>query len=61
LAVKRLEKSKKKTKIPEHKELKEEYGKFVGTRLIIMSVIYVVAIVVAYLLPAYTSNPYIVR
>lgn len=41
-------------------ELKTEYGKFVGTRLIIMSVIYIVAIVVAYLLPAYTSNPYLV-
>jgi len=42
-------------------ELKSEYGKFVGTRLIIMSVVYVVAIVIAYLLPAYTSNPYLVR
>lgn len=61
LAVKRLGEIKEKNNDPEHKELKDEYGKFVGTRLIIMSVIYVVAIVVAYLLPAYTSNPYIVR
>lgn len=41
--------------------LKEEYGKFVGTRVIIMAVIYAVALVVAYFLPAYTSNPYLVR
>lgn len=47
-------------KSPVYKELRSEYGKFVGTRVIIMSVIYVVAIVVAYLLPAYTSNPYLV-
>jgi O-antigen/teichoic acid export membrane protein len=60
LAVKRLGEIKEKNKDPEHKELGEEYGKFVGTRLIIMSVIYVVAILVAYLLPAYTSNQYIV-
>ncbi len=61
LAVKRLWEIKDKNKDPEHKELKEEYGKFVWTRLIIMSVIYIIAILVAYLLPAYTSNPYIVR
>lgn len=42
-------------------ELKSEYGKFVGTRVIIMSVVYIAAIVIAYLLPAYTSNPYLVR
>ncbi len=61
LAVKRLWEIKEKNNDPEHKELKEEYGKFVGTRLIIMSVVYVVAIIVAYFLPAYTTNPYIIR
>lgn len=61
LAVKRLWAIKDQNKDPEHKELKSEYGKFVGTRIIIMSVIYIVALVVAYLLPAYTSNPYLVR
>lgn len=61
LAVKRLWAIKDQNKDPEHKELKSEYGKFVGTRLIIMSVVYILAIVVAYLLPAYTSNPYLVR
>ena len=61
LAVKRLGAIKEANKDPNHTELKLEYGKFVGTRLIIMSVVYIVAIVVAYLLPAYTSNPYLVR
>jgi len=60
LAVKRLGEIKEHSKDPEHKALKSEYGKFVGTRLIFMSLVYVVAIVVAYLLPAYTSNPYLV-
>ncbi len=41
--------------------LRAEYGKFVGTRIILMSVIYALALVIAYLLPAYTSNPYLVR
>ncbi|HMS90762.1 MAG TPA: oligosaccharide flippase family protein [Candidatus Absconditabacterales bacterium] len=61
LAVKRLGAIKEAHKDPNHTELKLEYGKFVGTRLIIMSVVYLVAIIVAYLLPAYTSNPYLVR
>lgn len=61
LAVKRLGAIKDREKDPNRPELKAEYGKFVGTRLSIMSVVYIVAIVVAYLLPAYTSNPYLVR
>jgi hypothetical protein len=61
LAVKRLGHIKETDKDPEQKALKTEYGQFVGTRLIIMSVIYAVALIVAYLLPAYTSNPYLVR
>jgi len=61
LAVKRLWEIKEKNKDPNNTQLKEEYGKFVGTRLIIMSFVYVIAIIVAYLLPAYTSNQYIIR
>ncbi len=61
LAVKRLGAIKDKETDPNRPQLKSEYGKFVGTRLSIMTVVYVVAIVVAYLLPAYTSNPYLVR
>jgi len=61
LAVKRLGSIKDQNKDPDYTQLKQEYGKFVGTRVIIMSVIYILAIVIAYLLPAYTSNPYLVR
>lgn len=42
-------------------ELKENYHKFVGTRMFMIIVIYTIAIVTAYLIPAYTSNPFIVR
>lgn len=41
--------------------LGSEYGKFVGTRIFLIGLIYSLAIVVAYLIPAYTSNPFIVR
>jgi len=61
LAVKRLWKIKEDNKDPNNEELKSEYGKFVGTRIIIMAVIYFIAIIIAYLLPAYTSNPYLIR
>lgn len=37
------------------------YGKFVGMRTFLIFIIYTIAIVVAYLIPAYTSNPFIVR
>jgi len=46
---------------PVYNELKVEYGKYIGTRVILMSVIYFVAIVLAYFLPVYTSNPYLLR
>ena len=45
---------------PVYNELKTEYGKFIWARVIIMSAIYFIAIVIAYLLPVYTSNPYLV-
>jgi len=61
LAIKRLWEIKEKDPDPEQKTLKSEYGKFVWTRLIIMIVIYTIALIVAYCLPVYTSNPYLVR
>ncbi len=62
IAVKRLWIIKKEEEWKENKiKMKDIYGKFVGTRFIIMSIVYFVAIIVAYFLPAYTSNPYIVR
>lgn len=41
--------------------LAQTYGKFVGTRVFLIGVIYTLAIIVAYMIPAYTSNPFIVR
>lgn len=41
-------------------ELSQTYGKFVGMRIFLIIVIYTIAIVTAYLIPAYTSNPFIV-
>lgn len=60
LAVKQLGKIKEENKDPNNTKLKEEYWKFVWTRLFIMSIIYFIAIIVAYLLPAYTSNLYLI-
>lgn len=42
-------------------ELATTYGKFLGMRTFLIFIIYTLAIVVAYLIPAYTSNPFIVR
>ena len=62
IAVKRLGKIKAlEENDPNKPQMKDIYGKFVGTRFIIMSMIYFVAILIAYCLPAYTSNPYIIR
>ncbi len=62
IAVKRLGKIKAlEENDPDKPQMKDIYGKFVGTRFIIMSMVYFVAILIAYCLPAYTSNPYIIR
>ena len=42
-------------------ELKENYHKFVWTRMFMIIVIYTIAIITAYLIPAYTSNQFIIR
>ena len=42
-------------------ELKSTYHKFVWTRFFMICVIYTVAIVTAYLIPAYTENQFIIR
>lgn len=44
-----------------NKQLETVYGKIIWTRLFMICVVYFLAIVVAYLIPAYTSNPYLVR
>ncbi|MDD2536932.1 MAG: hypothetical protein PHU61_00335 [Candidatus Absconditabacteria bacterium] len=43
------------------KELISKYHKFIGTRVFMITIIYTLAIVVAYLIPAYTENPFIIR
>ncbi len=41
--------------------LSEYYNKFVSSRLFMICVVYVTALLIAYLIPSYTSNPYLVR
>ena len=60
IAVKRLW-AIKEEKWWESPELKENYHKFVWTRMFMIIVIYTLAIVTAYLIPAYTSNQFIIR
>lgn len=46
----------------ENKEkLSNYYSKFMGSRIINLCIVYLIAILVAYLIPSYTSNPYIIR
>lgn len=42
------------------KDLNDTFGKFVGTRALTMGVVYFFAIIVAYCLPAYTQNVYLI-
>jgi len=42
------------------KKLSSTYSKFVSTRVLMIASVYTLALVVAYLIPAYTSNPYII-
>lgn len=42
-------------------QLWNEYGKFIGARFVNIVIVYTVALILAYFLPAYTSNPYIIR
>ena len=60
IAVKRLW-AIKEEKWDDSPQLKENYHKFVGTRMFMIIIIYTLAIVTAYLIPAYTSNPFIIR
>ena len=41
-------------------ELKEKFWKYVWARVMSMTIVYVLALIVAYLIPSYTSNPYLV-
>ncbi len=46
--------------VNKRKALEQLFGKYVGTRLINIAIVYSCALVLGYLLPAYTSNPYLV-
>lgn len=59
IAVKRLW-AIKEEKWWDSEELKDNYHKFVWTRMFMIIVIYTIAIITAYLIPAYTSNQYII-
>lgn len=62
IAIRHLWKVKSEEEDSEDKpQLKSLYGKFVWARFIIMTVVYLTAILISYFLPAYTSNPYILR
>ena len=63
LAVKRLGEIKEQEEPDDikHEKMKSEYGKFVGTRIVIMWVIYLIAIAIAYCVPSYRANPYYIR
>ncbi len=62
LAVKRLGELKEQYKNdPTNTALKQEYGKFVATRIVTMVVIYSIAIAIAYMIPSYRANPYYIR
>ncbi len=37
------------------------YGKFVMSRYVTITIVYAVALIIAYLIPAYTNNPYLIR
>lgn len=60
IAVKRLW-AIKEEKWWDSQELKDNYHKFVWTRMFMIIIIYTLAIVTAYLIPAYTSNQFIIR
>ena len=59
IAVKRLG-AIKESQWWESQELKDTYHKFVWTRVFMIIVIYTIAIVTAYLIPAYTDNQFII-
>lgn len=42
-------------------DMEHYYGKFVMSRFTTITIVYIVALAVAYLIPAYTSNPYLLR
>jgi O-antigen/teichoic acid export membrane protein len=50
-----------KDSLASQEDMKKYYGKFVMSRFTTITIVYTVALIVAYMIPAYTSNPYLVR
>lgn len=44
-----------------HPELNKYYSQFMGSRVINLFIVYGIALIVAYLIPSYHSNPFILR
>ncbi len=42
-------------------DMQKYYGKFVMSRFTTITIVYTVALIIAYFIPAYTSNPYLLR
>ena len=42
-------------------DMEKYYGKFVMSRFTTITIVYTVALIIAYMIPAYTSNPYLIR
>lgn len=42
-------------------DMEKYYGKFVMSRFTTITIVYTVALLIAYMIPAYTSNPYLIR
>lgn len=64
IALKKLWETKNKIdkwKEKNKEELEIQYSKFVWTRFLMIFVVYTLALIISYLIPSYTSNPYIVR
>ncbi len=58
IAVKRM--GAKKEKNVSKQELENDFGKYIWTRFFSIIIVYTIALVIAYLLPAYTSNPFLI-
>ncbi|MEF2174995.1 MAG: oligosaccharide flippase family protein [Candidatus Absconditabacteria bacterium] len=60
IALKKLGELKKGNEYDKDK-LEVEYGKFIGSRIVMIIFVYSITLIIAFLIPSYTSNPYIVR
>lgn len=46
---------------PAKTELENYYGKFVMSRYVTIAIVYATALIIAYFIPAYTDNPFLIR